>query len=154
MEAFDSLLVSVLGFEVVAVSCFLILFTHCALIAALFVLVRTVGYETGIVVSNVDTFPLPPYGWTVIFGVVFGCSYVLLYPFFATESRRLSVTIRLAGLALGLNWMIFNGFIGMIFSETMGQALLRSGLDVVALAIASILITRFPEQGRASVARA
>lgn len=117
-------------------------FKAISLIAVSFVLIRTLGYETGILVSNVDTYPVPSYIWTGVFGVVLGCSYVLLYPFFAVESNKLMVTLRLVGLSIGLNWMIYNSFIGMIFSGTMAQMLLRSGLDVFALGIASIVINR------------
>ncbi len=117
-------------------------FRAIALIAVSFFLIRTLGYETGIVVSNVDIYRIPSYVWTGVFGVVLGCSYALLYPFLAVESNKLMTTIRLAGLSIGLNWIIYNSFIGMIFSGAMGDMLLRSGLDVFALAMASIVINR------------
>ncbi len=112
------------------------------LIALSFVLIRTLGYETGIITSNVTTYPIPVYIWTVVFGTALGCSYVLLYPFFADEPNTLLLTVKLVLFSIGLNWMIYNSFIGMIFSDTMPQMLLRSGLDVLALAITSMLIHR------------
>lgn len=123
-------------------------FTAILLIASAFILIRTLGYETGVVDSNIDTFPIPVYIWTAVFGFALGSSYVLLYPFFADESNSLMITFRLAVLSIGLNWMIYNSFIGMIFSDTMSQMLIRSGLDVSALGIASIVIIQNQAKGK------
>lgn len=120
------------------------------LVALSFVLIRAFGYQTGIIASNVTTYFTPVYIWTAVFGVALGCSYVLLYPFFADEPNTLLLTAKLVLFSVGLNWMIYNSFIGMIFSDTMPQMLLRSGLDVLALAIVSMLIHRGQPSGKAA----
>jgi hypothetical protein len=38
-----------------------------------------------------------------------------------------------------LNWMLFNSFIGLIFSGAMPQMLLRSAVDIYILFMVSIL---------------
>jgi hypothetical protein len=43
---------------------------------------------------------------------------------------------------LGLNWLIFNAFIGLVFSGMMGDALFRSVIDVAAVGLAMLLLTK------------
>jgi len=112
-----------------------------ALIAVAFLMERAIGYETGIITSSCYTYPVPCYIWTIIFGVVLGCSYLVLYPVFAKEQNKLLLSVKLVVLTIGVNWIIFNSFIGLIFSGFMPQLLLRSGLDVTVLFLSSIVIT-------------
>jgi hypothetical protein len=108
-----------------------------AIIAAGFLIERTIGYETGIVLSEHNTNAIQCYIWTALFGIVLGCIYVILYPVLTSGYKRGNVPVRFA-LVIGVNWIIFNSFIGMILKGVMVQMLLRSGLDVAALLIASI----------------
>ena len=52
------------------------------------------------------------------------------------------IPVRLT-LIIGLNWIIFNSFIGLIFKDAMFEMLIRSGLDVLILLIASVIIGKF-----------
>jgi hypothetical protein len=114
-----------------------------ALIAAAFLIERFIGYETGVLVSSCHTYPVPCYLWTMLFGVVLGCCYVILYPLFARESNKLSISVNLAVLTIGANWMIFNSFIGLIFSGYILQTLLRSGIDMAVLFLISIVVGKY-----------
>lgn len=44
-------------------------------------------------------------------------------------------TVQCIILTLGINWIWFNSFMGLILKDTIGQMLLRSGIDVLALFI-------------------
>ncbi|MDP4094272.1 MAG: hypothetical protein Q8920_13030 [Bacillota bacterium] len=107
-----------------------------------FLIERTIGYETGIINNNCDKYALPCYTWTVLFGIMLGSIYIILYPVLAKDSKRNRIPIRLL-IIIGLNWIIFNSFIGLIMKGTMPQSLLRSGLDSIVLFIASSFIGRF-----------
>lgn len=111
-------------------------------IAISFLIGRTVGYELGIINSNCNTYTFPCYIWTALFGVILGYIYTMLYPVLSDQRKWFHVPIRFI-LIIGLNWMIFNSFIGLIMKGTMSDVLLRSGLDVIVLFIASCIIGRF-----------
>ncbi len=112
-----------------------------SIIATSFLIERTVGYETGIINSNCDTYMVPCYIWTALFGIILGYIYTILYPVLFSERKWIHVPIRLT-LTIGLNWIIFNSFIGLIMKGTMSDVLLRSGLDVMVLFIASCIMGR------------
>jgi hypothetical protein len=114
-----------------------------ALITISFFIARAVGYETGILVSNIDTFPIPTYLWTIVFGMVLGCGYTVLYPIFASGKNNLLLSYKLVVLTIGINWIIFNSFIGLIFSGEMYQMLLRSGIDIAVFFFTSIIIQKY-----------
>lgn len=114
-----------------------------ALITVAFLIERAIGYETGIITSSCHTYPVPCYIWTIIFGVVLGCSYLVLYPVFAKEQDKLLLSVKLVVLTIGVNWIIFNSFIGLIFSGFMTQLLLRSGIDVTVIFLSSIVINKY-----------
>lgn len=113
------------------------------LIAVAFLIERAIGYETGIITSTCNTYPIPCYTWTILFGIVLGCSYLVLYPVFAKEQNRLLLSVKLVVFTIGVNWIIFNSFIGLIFSGFMQQALLRSGIDVTVFFLSSIVINKY-----------
>ncbi len=113
-----------------------------SIIAVSFLVERTVGYEMGIIQNNCDAYTVPCYIWTVLFGLILGYIYTLLYPVFFSEWKSIHVPIRFI-LSIGLNWILFNSFIGLIMKGTMPDSLLRSGLDVIVLFIASCIIGRF-----------
>ncbi len=107
-----------------------------------FLIERTVAYETGIVASNCDTYTIPCYIWTALFGKVLGFIYTILYPLLSNERKAYIMPVRFI-LIIGLNWIIFNSFMGLVLKDTMPQMLLRSGLDVLVLFIDSYIIGRF-----------
>ncbi len=113
-----------------------------ALITLAFLIERVIGYETGIITSNCHAFPIPCYIWTILFGVVLGCCYVVLYPVLAKQNKLL-LSFKLAVLTIGVNWIMFNSFIGLIFSDVMPQMLLRSGIDVAILFLSCIVIGKY-----------
>ncbi|TCT12197.1 hypothetical protein EDC18_11343 [Natranaerovirga pectinivora] len=113
-----------------------------SIIAFAIVVGRTFAYESGIITSNYDTYPIPTYVWTVLFGLMLGFIYVILYPLLAYKNNLNYIPLRLA-IVVGLNWIIFNCFIGLIFKDTMFEMLLRSGLDVLIFFIASIIIGKY-----------
>ncbi|NLW90998.1 MAG: hypothetical protein GXY34_05300 [Syntrophomonadaceae bacterium] len=112
-----------------------------SVIAVLFLIERTAGYETGIIQSSCATYTVPCYIWTALLGIVLGYIYTMLYPVLSGEEKWIHVPVRFS-LIIGLNWIIFNSFIGLIMKGAMPDALLRSGLDVAALFIASCIIGR------------
>lgn len=113
------------------------------LITIVFFTERVIGYETGIISSNCSTNPIPCYIWTVLFGIVLGCCYVILYPVLAREQNRLLLSIKLAVLTIGINWIIFNSFIGLIFSGFMSQMLFRSSIDVALFFLSCTVISKY-----------
>ncbi|WP_028306874.1 hypothetical protein [Desulfitibacter alkalitolerans] len=114
-----------------------------SLIAIIFLIQRAIGYETGFVISNTEVYPLPSYLWTALFGIVLGVSYVVLYPMYAKEHNKLLLSLKLVVLTIGVNWIIFNSFIGLIFSGAMPQMLLRSGIDTGMFFLSSIVISKY-----------
>ncbi len=113
-----------------------------SIIAVAFLLERTAGYETGIIQSASDTYPVSCYIWTALFGMMLGYIYTILYPVLWDENRWLQTPIRLI-LVVGLNWIIFNSFMGLIIKGTMAEVLVRSGLDVMVLFMAACILGRF-----------
>ncbi len=114
-----------------------------ALITVAFLTERVIGYETGIITSNCNTYPIPCYIWTILFGIVLGCCYVVLYPVLAKEQNKLLLSIKLVILTIGVNWIMFNSFIGLILSGVMSQMLLRSGIDVAIFFLSCIVISKY-----------
>jgi hypothetical protein len=51
-----------------------------------------------------------------------------------------SAWVRLVGFPVVADWMLFNSFIGMLFSGAMPQMLLRSGLDTAVVFVASVVV--------------
>lgn len=68
---------------------------------------------------------------------------MLLYPVLAKEQNKLLLSLKLAVLTIGVNWMMFNSFIGLILSGVMPQMLLRSGIDVAIFFLACIVISKY-----------
>jgi hypothetical protein len=104
---------------------------------------RTIGHTTGIVDSNIGSYPFPTLLWTALFGAALGCGYILLYPVFSSERRALVLSVQLVLLTVGANWMLFNGFIGLLFSGAMPQMLFRSGLDTAVMLLTSLVVLRY-----------
>ncbi|KAF1085106.1 hypothetical protein SPSYN_01242 [Sporotomaculum syntrophicum] len=104
---------------------------------------RVIGYETGIITGNCNTYPIPCYIWTILFGMVLGYCYLVLYPVLVREQNKLLLSIKLLVQTIGVNWIIFNSFIGLIYNGYMSQMLLRSGIDVAILFLSCIVISNY-----------
>lgn len=97
-----------------------------AIIAIAIFAVRTIGYESGLINSDSAIYPVPVYIWTGFFGILMGYIYVVLYPLLVFEKKQCTIGIPLRFIAtIGVNWMIFNSFIGLIMKGAMAQLLLR-----------------------------
>jgi len=114
-------------------------------VAATFLGQRAIGYQTGVVDSNVTVFPLPTYLWTLLFGLTLGYICCILYPIYAAVAKDSLLPVRLTVVTIGLNWIFFNSFIGLIFSGAMPQMLLRSGIDIAVLFITFLAIYPRPQ---------
>ncbi|TVP92060.1 hypothetical protein [Alkalibacterium sp.] len=114
-----------------------------SLITVTFFIQRAIGYETGLVNSNAASFPIPTYLWTALFGLVLGLSYVVLYPVFSKTNFSLLQPFQIAVLTIGINWILFNSFIGLIFQDVMGQMLFRTGIDIAVLYATSLCAQLF-----------
>lgn len=120
--------------------------TQCLKVIAIFTIAifaeRTIGYETGLISSESSAYPVPCYIWTALFGMLTGYTYVILYPLLAFKTKQYSIPLRFSAI-IGVNWMIFNSFIGLIMKGTMLQMILRSGIDVVVLLLASTVVDKY-----------
>lgn len=115
-------------------------------IAFAFFCERTIGYLVGYIDSDIKKFPLPVLIWTTIFGIVYGIAFILLQPIYNNNKNAFIFSLNISVITLGINWMIFNSFIGMIFAGTILQVLLRSGIDVAVIFIATILLNKLPSK--------
>ncbi len=116
------------------------------IIAISFLVERTVAYETGIIQSGCALYTVPCYLWTALFGIILGSIYTVLFPVLSSERNSIQVPVRFI-LTIGLNWIIFNSFIGLIMKGTITDVLLRSGLDVMVLFIATFIIGKMATPG-------
>lgn len=83
----------------------------------------------GVIESQVRDYSVPVMAWGFALGCVTGIGRLLV-----DRAYVRSRAVMLYGL--GLNWVIFNMFIGLVKRGAMADALTRSVLDVVAMAIA------------------
>ncbi|MCL1965060.1 MAG: hypothetical protein FWF69_08375 [Firmicutes bacterium] len=111
-----------------------------ALFAIVFFIVRMIGYKTGLYESDIVNYPIQTYAWTILFGMAIGVAYVILYPIYAKKTNWVMNALKETILTIGLNWMIFNSFIGLIFKGVMPQMLLRAGIDTMSWFIAAIIV--------------
>lgn len=109
------------------------------LISAVFIAARAIGYHTGIVASDVASYPVQTYIWTAAFGIGFGIIFILLRPIFINKKFS---SVKLSLIAIGLNWIIFNSFIGLIFKGLIWQMLLRSLWDILPFFAITILLNK------------
>lgn len=110
-------------------------------ITGLFFTERVIGYVTGYIDSDFNTYPLPVLIWTILFGVTFGCAYFIIRPIYNNKNDKKNI----AGIvvaSLGVNWIWFNSFMGLILKNTIFQMIFRSGMDVIVIFI-GILVSRF-----------
>lgn len=105
-----------------------------------FLIQRAIGYEIGFVDSNISTFPVPTYLWTIIFGIILGLSYLYLYPIFSKEQDIFILPFKIVVLTIGVNWIVFNSFIGLIFDGVMVQMLFRTGIDILVFYLSVVIV--------------
>jgi hypothetical protein len=110
--------------------------TICFITLAIFI-VRIICYKTGIIYSNYNKYPLPCSIWTILFGVTLGFIFIFLKPVYV--NMKLYNT-KLIILTIGLNWIIFNSFIGLIFKGVMPQMILRSIIDTFVLYVIVMIL--------------
>lgn len=103
---------------------------------------RAIGYESGLIVNYTSLYPVACYLWTGCFGISMGCIYVILHSLLVSEKKHNHISLRFVA-TIGVNWMIFNCFIGLIIKGFMPQMLFRSGVDVTILFIASVVIDKY-----------
>jgi hypothetical protein len=103
---------------------------------------RTIGYKGGLITNDIALYPIASYLWTGFFGLSMGCIYVILYPLLTFGNKHYRVSLRVIS-TIGVNWIIFNCFIGLIIKGVMPQMLFRSGLDVAFLFISSVVLDKY-----------
>ena len=93
-----------------------------------------------IIQSSLAEYPVAVVAWGYLLGLGFGVSNVLL-----TRTNTAGKAMMLFGV--GLNWLIFNSFIGLVFAGTIGDALLRSAIGVAAVGLSMALTARLAASG-------
>lgn len=116
-------------------------------IAALFTVERMIGYLAGYVRSDFSTYPIPVFVWTVLFGITFGVAYRLICPIYDEKAYGMGLCNSIV-LTLGVNWIWFNSFIGLIAKGLIGQMILRSVVDVGVIYIGMRLKGRLQMEWR------
>lgn len=111
------------------------------LITVFFFIERTILYNTGLISSDVKTYPLPTYVWTIIFGATLGFCFCLLKPLI-DEEKSIKMCAKVCVLAIGLCWIGFNLFIAFIFKDSLGDILIRCITDVIFVFSAALLWIR------------
>lgn len=96
--------------------------------------VRWVTSALGLIESGLTEYPIGVVGWGYLLGLGFCIAYLLV-----TRAGRNGKAAMIYGV--GLNWIIFNAFIGLAFAGKMADALLRSAIDVSTIALSMALIT-------------
>jgi hypothetical protein len=89
----------------------------------------------GVIHSSLADYPIAVVAWGYLLGLGFSIGYVLL-----TRANAAGKAVMVYGV--GLNWLIFNSFIGLVFAGAMIDALLRSAIDVATVALSMGLLTR------------
>ena len=97
--------------------------------------IRAIGYQSGVYASSVEQHSVAVYGWTVILGVVFVATYYVLRPMWQGHRSPGGRAAFIGFVLIGLNWIWFNVFIGLIFADALLEMLLRSGLDALVLTL-------------------
>ncbi len=91
--------------------------------------VRLLSYLGGAIDNELAAYPAPVALWSYVLGLIFGIVYLMIGWTTLAKARTML-------LGVGVNWMIFNVFIGLVKKDAMGDSLLRGAIDMVAIAIA------------------
>lgn len=103
---------------------------------SIFVIIqRLVGFFTEYLDSDINTLFVPTLIWTIIFGIIFGLAFIILEPIyrFSTDKKK---GIHILLITIGINWIWFNLFIGLIFKGMFISMFFRGGLDIIAALLA------------------
>lgn len=116
-----------------------------AVVAIVFFVQRTIGYLVGYIESEIQEYPVPVLVWTIIFGVVLGVMYLIIRPIYNDKNNTKKI-IQIVVLSIGVNWIWFNCFIGLILDGMFLKMLSRSLIDVVFVTFsclaADVVITK------------
>lgn len=101
-------------------------------IAAGFFLQRMAGYLTGYIASDFDSYPIQTVVWTILFGLTLGFAYVLLAPVYSMYGKN-KKGLNILVVSLGINWIWFNLFIGLIFDGLFFEMFIRGAADILTV---------------------
>lgn len=110
--------------------------TICFITLAIF-FIRIICYKTGIIYSNYNEYPLPCSIWTILFGATLGFIFIFLKPVYLNMKF---CNLKIIILTIGLNWIIFNSFIGLIFKGVIPQMIIRSIIDIFVVYVIAIIL--------------
>jgi hypothetical protein len=91
--------------------------------------IRLIASYSGVIESDILDYSIPVAIWGYFLGFAFGVVYLLVE---STTIHKAKTML----LGIGMNWMIFNSFIGLVRKDAMTDALLRSAIDVASIYIA------------------
>ena len=106
-------------------------------IAITFFVERMIGYVVGYVDSDIREYPVPVLVWTMIFGFVLGSMYLIIKPIYKNGNDVKNI-IQAVVLSIGINWIWFNCFMGLLLEGLFVKMLLRSCLDVIFITVACL----------------
>lgn len=110
-------------------------------ISLLFFIERIVGYYVGYIDNELQEYPIPVLIWTLTFGMVMGGIYLFLSPIYE-DMKGNTKDIQLLVWSVGVNWIWFNCFIGLILKGAFLKMILRGGLDILVITI-GCMVTRY-----------
>lgn len=113
-----------------------------AVIIVVFFVERVVRYYMGYIDSDIHQYPIPVLVWTLVMAIVFAVMNLLLSPIY-TNSDAVKKSIQINLLTVGLNWIWFNCFIGLILKETFIKMFLRSAVDILAITFGCVILNLF-----------
>lgn len=97
--------------------------------------VRWVVSALDMIQTCLAEYPMAVVAWGYLLGLGFGMAYALL-----ERTNRAVNAVVIYGV--GLDWVIFNSFIGVVFHGMMVDALLRSAIDIAALGLSIMLLAK------------
>ena len=109
-----------------------------AIIAIIFFLERMLGYMVGYIDSDIGDYPVPVLVWTLIFGFVLGAMFIIIRPIYNGENDVKKV-LQVMVLSIGVNWIWFNCFIGIIMDGMFIKMFIRGLIDVIIITVASLV---------------
>ena len=112
-------------------------------IAVAFFIERLICYRFNIIINAYKTLPMPCIKWTLSFGIVMRCIYVILLPVYDAKEKKVLSNIKLIVFTLGGNWIIFNSFIGLTHKDIMFDAILRTSIDILVMFSTIYIIDKF-----------
>lgn len=108
-----------------------------AIITITFFTERTIGYVAGYLDSDINEYPVPVLAWTVIFGFALSVMYLMIRPIYNDRNDTKKI-IQIVVLSIGVNWIWFNCFMGLILDGLFVKMFLRSVIDVIFITAACL----------------